>query len=290
MAGLLRRTLSVLSSEVASSVRRGVGGTSTRAASLGAWRGFARGADGEDGQTTDRAKIDEDKMIAEMENEVYIFDTVGCENPALELMNACLSDATKEKMYAMHQEDKNTWTSKKLSEHFKIREQRAIAILALKDMEKKAEAAGEELFDSAQQIVEEFYGARDEGTGEMFTLPVVKYPRYRVLGENEVPSPQSPAAQEAKRLEQDQVMINEFSDRLARNMQVVGSGLRMVSRTKEAAKKPEEGWSLVIEQLGENAGEPYVALPDGGKRELRADEQTFYDARNFKRKKKGAAK
>ena len=32
----------------------------------------------------------------------------------------------------------------------------------------------------------------------------------------------------------------------------------MVSRTKEAAKKPEEGWSLVIEQLGKL--HPYYTL------------------------------
>ena len=107
MAGVLRRTLSVLSSELASSVRRGVGAPSTRAVSLGAFRCFARGADADDGQDG-RAKMDEDKMIAEMENEEYTFDTVGCENPTLELMNSCLSNATKEKMYAMHQEDKNT--------------------------------------------------------------------------------------------------------------------------------------------------------------------------------------
>jgi hypothetical protein len=79
------------------------------------------------------------------------------------------------------------WTSFKLAEHFKIREQRAIAILALKDMEKKAEAGGEELFHSAQQIVEEFYGGRSEGTGEKFHMAVVKYPRFRVRHPQENP-------------------------------------------------------------------------------------------------------
>eukprot|EP00959_Pyramimonas_sp_CCMP1952_P110166 2305033-Pyramimonas_sp.AAC.1 len=93
----------------------------------------------------------------------------------------------------------------------------------------------------------------------------------------------------------------------------------MESRAKKAAKKPEEGWSLVIEPLvskvvfaltatppqssttapghflwhnscGDNSGEPFVALPDGGKRELNPDEQILYDSRNFKRTKKGAVK
>mmetsp|Transcript_7515 Transcript_7515/g.12925 ORF Transcript_7515/g.12925 Transcript_7515/m.12925 type:complete len:250 (+) Transcript_7515:170-919(+) len=221
MAGLIRQTFRLASSELVSSLRRGLGVSSNRAAPLGSSRCFARAADdGEQGG--DRAKMEELKMIEDMENEEYTFDATGeYENPTLELENSCLSDKAKEQMYAMHQEDKRTWTSFKLAEHFKIREQRAIAILALKDMEKKAEAGGEELFHSAQQIVEEFYGGRLEGTGEKFHMAVVKYPRFRVLGEDELPTLQSPAAQEAKRLEQDQGMIDEFNDRLARNLRVV---------------------------------------------------------------------
>jgi len=207
MAGLIRQTFRLASSELVSSLRRGLGVSSNRAAPLGSSRCFARAADdGEQGG--DRAKMEELKMIEDMENEEYTFDATGeYENPTLELENSCLSDKAKEQMYAMHQEDKRTWTSFKLAEHFKIREQRAIAILALKDMEKKAEAGGEELFHSAQQIVEEFYGGRLEGTGEKFHMAVVKYPRFRVLGEDELPTLQSPAAQEAKRLEQDQVCM-----------------------------------------------------------------------------------
>jgi hypothetical protein len=56
-----------------------------------------------------------------------------------------------------------------------------------------------------------------------------------------------------------------------------GTSLSRSSRKKHPPARPEGGWSLLVQPLGkaarEEGREPYVALPDGSKRELTADER-----------------
>lgn len=61
-----------------------------------------------------------------------------------------------------------------------IREQRAAAIIVLKEMEMQMKANGEEVDEQEQVRWAKFYGERQVGTGEMYRIPRVTYPRYRV--------------------------------------------------------------------------------------------------------------
>lgn len=56
-----------------------------------------------------------------------------------------------------------------------------------------------------------------------------------------------------------------------------GTSLSRSSRKKHPPPRPPGGWSLLVQPLGRAARagerEPYVALPDGSKRELTEDER-----------------
>ena len=47
------------------------------------------------------------------------------------------------------------------------------------------------------------------------------------------------------------------------------------SRIKHTPRRPEGGYSLLVTPLGSDAGEPYVATPDGTKRELSEAEEAL---------------
>lgn len=54
--------------------------------------------------------------------------------------SACrLADTTKEEIWKRHQEDPVGWSVPRIADHYRIRQQRAHAILWLKDMEKEQE-------------------------------------------------------------------------------------------------------------------------------------------------------
>lgn len=56
-----------------------------------------------------------------------------------------------------------------------------------------------------------------------------------------------------------------------------GTTLSRSSRKKHAPQRPADGWGLLVQPLGKAAraaaAEPFVALPDGSRRELSADEK-----------------
>lgn len=62
----------------------------------------------------------------------------------------------------------------------------------------------------------------------------------------------------------------------------MGKGIRRSSRTVHPPRRPKEGWSLVVKSLGgkDAPGQPpeaYVAMPDGGRRELNEDERLYLE-------------
>ena len=73
--------------------------------------------------------------------------------------SACrLSDATKEEIWKRHQEDPVEWSVPRIAEHYRIRQQRAHAILWLKDVEREQEkVTGGKMNDELEKHFEELH-------------------------------------------------------------------------------------------------------------------------------------
>ncbi len=55
-----------------------------------------------------------------------------------------------------------------------------------------------------------------------------------------------------------------------------GDEIQRGSRRKEAAERPQGGFSLVVQPLGKSVEEePFVAQPDGSRRELSPSEELY---------------
>ena len=58
----------------------------------------------------------------------------------------------------------------------------------------------------------------------------------------------------------------------------VGQSISKESLTKQAPKRPAEGWSIVVRPAGRGVEfEPFVARPDGSRRPLTSDEELYID-------------
>ncbi|KAI7835781.1 hypothetical protein COHA_010324 [Chlorella ohadii] len=96
--------------------------------------------------------------------------------------NALLSNDAKETMWRMHSQE--GWTAEQLAEHFGIRQQRAMAILALKEREHAARAAGVHLHTDLAEAMEIAQGAIESmGARERHHVVLPSYPNYRELTE-----------------------------------------------------------------------------------------------------------
>lgn len=80
--------------------------------------------------------------------------------------------------------------------------------------------------------------------------PVITFPRFRVVEEGQLPTPEDPEALEAQRQAEDQAQVDDFNYRLKINLGQVGGGLRSVGRRQQSARKPAEGWSIVVKPYG----------------------------------------
>jgi len=80
-------------------------------------------------------------------------------------------------------------------------------------------------------------------------------------------------------------LVAEFQKALEFNLERIGQGLSKGNRRIDVPKRPKEGWSLLVTPLGHNKDTgvkdmggmqaervPFVARPDGSRRELNADE------------------
>ncbi|KAK9829019.1 hypothetical protein WJX72_003438 [[Myrmecia] bisecta] len=190
--------------------------------------------------------------------------------------NTLLSDEAKDMIYAYHKDQK--MPSEQLAEMFRVRQQRILAIIALKELEEQARAGGEALADDLQEGMEGEGGfcPADEvvGTGERHYKLV-----YNADGNvDEAASNRAAAREEAE-------LVAEFADRLQYNLGKVGGGIVRHSRKAKAPVRPEEGWSLVVRPL-EGGAKPYVAQADGGRRELTHDEQLYLERMKPKPRRK----
>lgn len=194
--------------------------------------------------------------------------------------NALLSDETKQLMYEMHTED--GMDAAQLAEVFKVRQQRVMAILALKEMEHKAKEDGEELHEELADIMENdvFKCYEAEGVGERHVKILPQQPKFKFM---KPPKDGSLApgdmisevedVEEQLAEQEESHMIQEFREKLAYNTGKVGANISRKSRAKHAPERPKDGWSLVVNPIG--SGKPYVAQPDGGQRDLTEDEELY---------------
>ncbi|EFN53015.1 hypothetical protein CHLNCDRAFT_137501 [Chlorella variabilis] len=98
--------------------------------------------------------------------------------------NALLSEEAKELMYEMHA--KQGWEVPALAEHFRIRQQRVMAIVALKEREHAARQAGIKLHTELAEALEDEFGAHHVvGSGEWHHVVLPSFPNFKELTEAE---------------------------------------------------------------------------------------------------------
>ena len=96
----------------------------------------------------------------------------------------------------------------------------------------------------------DFYGENEMGPNEKYVKPIITFPRFRVVEEGQLPTEEDPAALEAQRQAEDQAQVDDFNYRLRINLGQVGGGLRLIGRRQQSARKPAEGWSIVVKPYG----------------------------------------
>ena len=217
------------------------------------------------------------------------------------IRNAHLSDRTKTKMYMMHRKDPKTWDVPRLAEQYKIRQQRVMAILALKKLQQTQLSEGKETFPHLEAAWEEIHGSEDRGSGEKHFRIEPELPKFRVVHANATPEEldmilpkyRSP---EAKAEEEERVLVKRFKENLAYNMGEVAPSLNRRGRIRRPHARPVGGWGLMVVPMVDSnskktharakregwrveADAPYVAYPDGTKREANADEKVMFARR-----------
>ncbi|KAK3264573.1 hypothetical protein CYMTET_26698 [Cymbomonas tetramitiformis] len=239
------------------------------------------GDDFESDDEEDTKKREEEAIEAIMEDlecQEYIADIVGHGmDPEVSWANTILSETTKDEMYELHENNPIEHSTAALARRYQIREQRAAAIIALKQIEHAAEQS-EGAFpvdNELATLAEELHGTVEKGTNESYLRPAFSYPKFKVLPEGELPDE---GAAERARLEDekvDQVMIRDFKENLAYNLGKVGAGLSLKSRVKQPIKHPEGGYPYLVLPLGKTAQEPFVVSRNGEKRDLDEKEAEY---------------
>lgn len=224
---------------------------------------------------------------------------------------AALSQATKREMARLHALDPRRFDAAALAREYGIREQRAAAILALQELEgaalakeapERAEAARRAAAARADEGIDP---AREglSGGGEAHVSVLPSFPNYQEVDleafaarlqaqtgkaiEDLTPEDLTPeVAAAALRLEskeevearlaaaEEARLVAEFRERLDFNLGRVGAGLRRRGHVAPYAKRPQAGWDLLVKPLKDADGaKPYVAAPDGSRRDLNEDEE-----------------
>ena len=220
--------------------------------------------------------------------------------------NSHLRDEAKLQMWKLHCEDPEKWSVEELAKVYKIRQQRVMAILALKEMEAKENLLDDPEANARAKAYDEKYGNYAmTGSGERHYVNIPSFPNYLELDEKEVirkvaektgksveqivEEGLTPEAafkilglktkeeiEEELAVKEEETLIKEFKAALDFNLGKTGTGISRQSLKKSAPRRPSEGWSFVVTPLGNNAKEknekPYVAQPDGNIRPLNESE------------------
>ena len=198
--------------------------------------------------------------------------------------NSILSDRVKTKMYLDHKKDPVKYSSENLAKEYMVREQRIMAILALKRREAEWIKNGKELDYDLEARFEAVFGTSERGAGERHYVDVPTYPSFEVLTGEEANerTPGLKVDPEKLAMREERELVKTFKERLDFNTGVTGASLKRESRRKHAAKRPKGGFALLVTPLGKNAKDPYVAPVDGEVRPLNDDEEVFKNQRTIK--------
>ena len=198
--------------------------------------------------------------------------------------NSILSDRVKTKMYLDHKKDPVKYSSENLAKEYMVREQRIMAILALKRREAEWIKNGKELDYDLEARFEAVFGTSERGAGERHYVDVPTYPSFEVLTGEEANerTPGLKVDPEKLAMREERELVKTFKERLDFNTGVTGASLKRESRRKHAAKRPKGGFALLVTPLGKNAKDPYVAQADGEVRPLNDDEEVFKNQRTIK--------
>lgn len=225
--------------------------------------------------------------------------------------NARLMPEVKTTMYELHKSNPEKYDADVIARMFKIRKQRALAILALKELEEKERAAGQPLQDEFADLMDyQIHGYCQEviGSGERHVEIIPSFPNYQErdgqqvlkrleakLGKSiELIDPEKDLTPELARevlslttreeaeeilaRKKDALQVSNFEKKLDFNMGRTGTSISRQSRRGSAPPKPKEGWSFVVKPLGKKSTEKaYVAGPSGERRELNADEKLLLE-------------
>eukprot|EP00887_Chlorella_sp_A99_P002171 scaffold21.g2171.t1 len=224
--------------------------------------------------------------------------------------NAQLSESSKRRMYELHKEDPEEYSVEALAALFRIRQQRVMAILALKEMEAQAAAAGEvseESKELAEVMEEEVFPECHEttGSGERHVVILPSYPQFQEIDQaTAISRLEAKLGKRAEEITDDDLtpelarevlgyvskeeveerlaaaeeasMVADFRRNLEYNMGKAGQSISRRSRGVHPPRRPRGGWSLVVRPLGgKQQQQPFVATPDGKRRELTPDEQLY---------------
>jgi len=177
-----------------------------------------------------------------------------------------------------------------LAKHFAVRRERVLAILALNRMEKEAIEEGKPHFADLRELARKAYGpGYPKGNGERHIAFVRTYPKYELLTPEEAENLTLPSIEDVvarKSQEEEDVLVEEFKERLDFNTGATGKTISRQRRFVCAPQRPKEGWSFVVKPLGKNAPPPFVGLPDGSQREPTEDEQLYIKRNTPKARKR----
>jgi len=243
-----------------------------------------------------------DESLMEKEGWLYDMSEQGHtihDNP--NIRNAHLSDRTKTKMYMMHLKDPSTWGVPQLAEQYRVRQQRVMAILALKKIQQVHLNAQKQTFPHLEAAWEELHGSEDRGTGEKHVRIVPELPKFQVVHadttqeELDLILPKFVSSEDRAEKE-ERVLVRQFKDALAYNMKETAPSLNRTGRLRRPPSRPIGGWGLMVVPMVESnskktharakregwtvqADAPFVAYPDGTKREINDDEKVMFARR-----------
>ena len=172
-----------------------------------------------------------DESLMEKEGWLYDMSEQGHtihDNP--NIRNAHLSDRTKTKMYMMHLKDPSTWGVPQLAEQYRVRQQRVMAILALKKIQQVHLNAQKQTFPHLEAAWEELHGSEDRGTGEKHVRIVPELPKFQVVHadttqeELDLILPKFVSSEDRAEKE-ERVLVRQFKDALAYNMKETAPSL-----------------------------------------------------------------
>ena len=247
--------------------------------------------------------------------------------------NGRLSLAAKDAMYRAYKSDPERYTPKRLAQIFRVREQRAMAIVRLKEMEARERGekvagagGGEDVETSSSSVASEVARVMERalqctqgiGADERHHVELPSFPAYAEVGRDEVigaiervlgksisditvdditadVAKQVLGIKSLREMEEivakreESQLVEEFRERLDFNTSFTGGSISRDSRRTKAVRRPKDGWSLVVTPIGKESKakhERFVAMPDGSRRELNADELLYVARKTPKKRRK----